>query len=257
MRIDKNLKVVGVFGSNTTSPPEVKEAELVATELLAAEINRVGAVLLTGAEPQPHEYEERPRTVKDVGVYALRDRGAGQSAIWVGVARDDLARAPRDHRTRGVVVTPGWDHRRNFVEACLCDAAIAVGGTSPGTASEALFCLYLGRPLALAVAHGSAVTNETPHELRSCIGNRVKPEGDRLAVDVGISGAYAWAETTTQRVKQWSLPTDEASAARLVDKLLATASKLEPRPDFEDFVDEETWDSYVREAIEAAGRWPV
>jgi hypothetical protein len=255
MVIDPELTVIGVFGSNTTKPGEVKDAELAAVELLAAEINRAGALLLTGAEPKENQYEERPDTVKDVAVYALRNSGAGPSAIWVGVARKDHAQVSRDHRTRGVVVTPGWDHRRNFVEACLCDAAIAVGGNSPGTASEALFCLYLGRPLTL-VAHRSGGTQVSPRELRRRIGTRVRSEGDRLFVDIGIAGAYAWAETTSERVKERPLPTDEAGAARLVEKLLAKAPRHEPRPDFKRLLDTSTWNDYVADARQAAGRLP-
>jgi len=254
MVIDTTLPVIGLFGSNMTKPLELKEAELAAAELLAVEINRAGAVLLTGAEPKPHEYEERPETVKDVSVYALRNSGAGRSAIWVGVARNDHALASRDHGAEGVVVTPGWGHRRNFVEACLCDAAIAVGGSSPGTAAEALFCLYLGRPLSL-VAQRSGGTQVTPLELKSRIGTRVRAEGDRLSVDIGVAGAYAWAETTSERVMERPLPADEAGAAGVVEKLLAKAPKHQPRPDFADFLDTSTWDDYVADSLRGAGRW--
>ena len=65
----------------------------------------------------------------------------------MGVANTEDAGRPAWRGGSSVVVQPGWGHRRNFVGACLCDVAVAIGASSHGTASEALFCLYLGRPL--------------------------------------------------------------------------------------------------------------
>jgi hypothetical protein len=253
MFIDPTIPVVAIFGSNSTTPPDRKEAELLAAELLAAAISRKGALLLSGAAPGPDQYDERPGTVKDVSAYALRAAGDGESAVWIGVANDDQARPPREHGASGVVVTPGWRDRRNFVEACLCDAAIAIGGTSPGTASEALFCLFLRRPLALVV-HGQADEDVTALELRSRIGRRVGPEGDRLAVDVGISEAFTWADTTSTCAKARPLPTDDHAADGIISRLLRQSKQ---RPDFESLVDEPAWDRYVRRALTTVGRWPA
>ncbi|MBD3925656.1 hypothetical protein IEZ26_13565 [Nocardioides cavernae] len=259
MFIDPTVPVVAIFGSNfgdPTTPPEVKDAELLAAELLAAAIHRAGALVLSGAGPRPDQYDERPGTVKDVSAYTLQNSGDGESAAWIGVANAGEARAPRDHGTSGVVVTPGWRDRRNFVEACLCDAAIAVGGTSPGTASEALFSRFLRRRLTVVV-DGPPGEDLTAGELRARIGNRVDAKGDGLAVDVGIKAAYRWAGITHKRVRQWSLPTDDATADRVVARLLKRSSLHQPRPDFEMLIDEPTWDRYVRQALISADRWPA
>ena len=258
MFIDPTIPVVAIFGSNYsqgTTPRETREAELLAAELLAVAIRKAGALVLSGAAPGPDEYDTKPGTIKDVCAYTLQNSGDGESAVWIGVANARKAQAVRDHRTSGVVVAPGWRHRRNFVEACLCDAAIAVGGTTAGTASEALFCRFLRRPLTVVV-HGSPAEDLTASELRARIVDRVDAEGDRLAVDIGINAAYRWAEISHKRVKQRSLPTDGATADRAVAKLLRKASLHQPRPDFEALVDEPAWDRYVREALTAAGRWP-
>ena len=253
---DPTLKIVGIFGSNSTTPPEVKEAELVAAELLAVAVHQAGAVLLSGAEPAPDEYFARPDTVKDMVVYALRNAVAGDGATWVGVANGAHARMPREHRSAGIIVTPGWKHRRNFVEACLCDAAIAIGGRSPGTASEALFCCFLHRPVALVAGKSAASAAVTVRELKSRIGGRVGPMGEG-AVDIGIAEAYAWAETANSGIEEAALPTDPASAERIVKLLLDTATEREPRPNFEVQVDELTWDRYVKAAVQSVGRWPL
>ena len=256
MFIDPTIPVVAIFGSNSTTPPRVKAAELDAAELLASAIRRAGALLLSGAGPGPDEYDKKPDTIKDVSAYTLQNSGDGESAAWIGVANAREARAPRDHRSSGVVVTPGWLHRRNFVEACLCDAAIAIGGTSPGTASEALFCRFLRRRLTVVV-NGPPGEDLTAGELRARIGHRVDAEGDRLAVDVGIKAAYRWAGITHKRVRIRSLPTDGATADRVVARLLRKFSLHQPRPDFETLVDEPAWDRYVREALQFADRWPA
>jgi hypothetical protein len=46
----------------------------------------------------------------------------------------------------GLVLRPGYGHRRNYVEAHLCDAAVVFPGAE-GTVSEMAFCLALCRPL--------------------------------------------------------------------------------------------------------------
>jgi hypothetical protein len=110
--INPTIKVIGIFGSNfgrdSTTPPEVKQAELVTAELLAEAIHRQGALVLSGAAPRPDQYVDKPGTVKDVAAYAVRDLGDRESAAWIGVANAGEAREPRDHGSSGVIVTPGW-----------------------------------------------------------------------------------------------------------------------------------------------------
>ncbi|MDR7254292.1 hypothetical protein J2X46_003285 [Nocardioides sp. BE266] len=252
MPIDPTLPVVAIFGSNfgdPAPPQEVMAAELLAAELLAAAIHRAGALVLCGAAPVD-PYDDKPDTVKDRAAYTLRDSGDGERAAWIGVASSGKARAPLDHGTSGVVVTPGGRHRRNFVEACLCDAAVAIGGTSPGTASEALFSRYLRRRVAL-VAHQPDPAR-TLGDLRDRMGDRVLPKGDRQVLDRGIARALRWAEASTKHIKERALPTDDASADQIVAKLLRNLEIRQPRPDYPTLVDESTWDDYLRLALVTA-----
>ena len=256
MPIDHALPVIAVFGSNSTQPPQLKDAELIAAELLAAEIVRAGAVLLTGAEPPREGYSKRPTTVKDVALYAAAQCAShGSPPAWIGVANRTVAARPQWHGRQTVVLTPGWDDRRNFVEAALCDAALAIGGTSQGTASEALFSLYFGRRLIIVNQDPSAV-DASPRALKRCIGRKVEPVGTRLAVDRGIQGAYEWAKTSNQAVDVQSLPADNKAAARLVGRLLTPDLNYGPRPDIERLVDEKSWDDFVTLALPADARLP-
>ncbi len=257
LELDKKQPVIGVFGSDTKTAAERKAVELLAVEINRArvETNRARAVLLSGAQPRSDEYKQAPEPVKDLAVYSLRHVGAGPSATWLGVARESDVEAPREHPYGGFVVTPGWGHRRNFVEACLCDAAIAFGATSPGTASEALFCLFLGRPLVVVGSQppGTAIT---ARELKGRIGSRVGPEGRSLAVDIGIAEAFAWAETTPDQVTTRSLPVDATSAADIMVDLLEPSPWRKPRPELDRLADEASWDHYVKKSLKAAHRWP-
>lgn len=257
MAVDPARPVIGVFGSGTKSDDERD-----AVERISQAINRAGAIVLSGAEPPSNGYPVRPKPVKDLAVYALRGVPDWPSVLWVGVANHDDSDKPVPHGTRGLVVTPGWAHRRNFVEAAMCDAAFAVEATTEGTASEALYCLYFGRPLSLVVG-GPAGSRVTPRELRNRIGTRVKPKGDKWAVDVGITQALIWAGSSSERVRTRPLPADDASAEGLVAKLLAGVAKLHrpaadraPGRPFEHLAHNDGWDSYVRGALDDAGRWP-
>jgi hypothetical protein len=162
MSINHDQPVIGVFASAIGD-----ERERDAVVLLAASIHQAGAVLLAGAEPPDGGYPEEPEPtdVKDVAVHALRDLTSEQDVLWIGVGRHDHAHDPKPYGDKGIVVTPGWDHRRNFIEAAICDAAFAVGATSPGTASEVLSCLYLSRPVTVVSRTPGAVA---AHRAPSC-----------------------------------------------------------------------------------------
>ena len=131
MPIDEERAVIAIFGANDPA-----EGELPAARALGEQVARLGAVLLTGGDGSDHD------TVKDGALLAADTlRTPDDPATWVGVRNREQAAPPEWRRPHAVVVTPGWGHRRNFVEACLCDAAIVIGASSPGAASEALFCL--------------------------------------------------------------------------------------------------------------------
>jgi predicted Rossmann-fold nucleotide-binding protein len=242
MRIENDAAVVAVFGGNAPS-----QDELAAACLLGAELGRSDAVLLTGGDGSD------PSTVKDAAILAADDAATPDNpAAWVGVRNAPAAAAPEPRGPRSVVVTPGGRHRRNFVEACLCDAAIAISG-GPGTASEALFSLYLGRPVVIVGAASAAAMDAGA--LRDAALRRIGcPRRPSLGVELGICGAYAWADNPDAHAEARPLPLHADSAADLLIGLRSRISDPSPRPDFDSLVDEAAWDSYVRTALRDAGR---
>ena len=71
--------------------------------------------------------------------------GAG-SKPWVGVDPNGPI-VPLKKKLGGRVIQTGLGDKRNYVEASMCDAAIALPGRK-GTVSEVTSCLSLGRPVA-------------------------------------------------------------------------------------------------------------
>jgi hypothetical protein len=193
--------VVAVFGSNTPLP-----GELEAARFLAAAIAAEGATLLTGGDGSD------PSTVKDAAIITAR---AIPSAGWIGVLNGPEAADPETVGSHGLLVTPGTGHRRNFVEACLCDAAIAIGH-SPGTSSEALFAMFLRRPVILVDAHPV----EMPHLRRIALERVAKPHNPSTTLDRGIAHAYHWAKTSDHTPEHRGLPLDAWHAAGLVRGLI-------------------------------------
>ncbi|MHA7291348.1 SLOG cluster 4 domain-containing protein [Arthrobacter sp. MDT3-24] len=245
MPIDPALRVIAVFGSNSPN-----DQELAAAKLIGAQISKAGAVLMTGGDLQV----DQTGSVKNAAILAAsKVESKGRSASWIGVANESQAAKPQWRGPRSLVVTPGWRHRRNLVEACLCDAAIAIGVTSAGTASEALFSLYLGRPLVVAGDIPEAERNA--QRLYHCAATRIPPPQYRaMAIDRGILGAYTWASETDAVFDVQPLPVDAASASSLAKRLLDQITQHSPRPDFDELVGEANWDRFVMKALRAAGR---
>lgn len=238
MHIDPALPLFAVFGANDPS-----DDELFAARLIGAAVNARGAVLLTGGDGSD------PDTVKDAAIDAANRGGTGDSPpIWMGVANTEVAGPPAWHGESSVVVKPGWGHRRNFVEACLCDVAVALGASSRGTASEALFCLYLGRPLIIL---GDASTDDVAApRLRESAQKRICALDEPvLAVDRGIADAYAWAAAPDASARAWKRPQSPASAEELVATLLMSRKQPSPRLDIDTTVDESLWDAYVEKCL--------
>ncbi len=238
MHIDPALPVVAVFGANDPS-----DNELFAARLLGAAVNARGAVLLTGGDGSD------PDTVKDAAIDAADRAGSEDSPpIWMGVANTGVAGRPVWRGESAVVVRPGWGHRRNFVGACLCDVAVAVGASSAGTASEALFCLYLGRPLIIL---GDASKGDVAAPgLRESAQQRISALDDPvLAVDRGIADAYRWAAAPDASARVSPLPQSPACADDLVVTLLKRVTRPSPRLDIDTTVDEPRWDAYVEKCL--------
>ena len=238
MHIDPALPLFAVFGAN-----EPSEAELVAARLIGAAVNARGAVLLTGGDGSD------PGTVKDAAIDAANRAGTEDAPpTWIGVANTEHADRPVWHGESSVVVQPGCGHRRNLVEACLCDVAVALGASSRGTASEALFCLYLGRPLIIL---GDASEDDVAApRLRESAQQRISALDEPvLAVDRGIADAYGWASTPDASARVWPLPQSPASAEDLVATLLTHLKRPSPRLDIDTTVDEPLWDAYVENCL--------
>jgi hypothetical protein len=243
MHIDPELPVFAVFGANDPS-----DDELFAARLIGAAVNVRGAVLLTGGVGSALD------TVKDAALDAANRAGSEDSPpTWMGVTNTEAAGAPVWHGESSVVVQPGWGHRRNFVEACLCDVAVALGASSPGTTSEALFGLYLGRPLIIL---GDASTDDVaPPRLRESAQLRIGALHEPvLAVDRGIADAYRWAATPDVSARVWPLPRSPASAEDLVATLLRHVKQPSPRLDIDTTVDEPRWNAYVEKCLDLPRR---
>ncbi len=69
--------------------------------------------------------------------------GVGPSS-WIGVERAD--RIDTAKPGNGFIIYTDLGHKRNYLEACLCDAAIGLSG-GDGTVSEVTFSLALQRPV--------------------------------------------------------------------------------------------------------------
>lgn len=250
MAINHDQPVIGVFGSGISDP-----RERAAVVVLAEAIHRAGAVLLSGAEPPEGGFPDtpKPKDVKDVAVWALRDFSTVHHVLWVGVGRHDHARAPKTYGDEGIVVRPAWDHRRNFIEAAICDAAFAVGATTAGTASEVLCCLYLGRPV--TVVSQRPDVDLSAAALMGTTGTRIDARGKRRSVDIGVAGTLDWAGRTDSKVTTVALPTDATGADTLVKNLKDSLPGDRVRHAFEVVTDKDGWDRYLREELTAARRW--
>lgn len=261
-KIDPGLPVIAVFGPNMTA-----ELGSRAARLLGGAINRLGGVLLTGGDLPTNGYPTCPRPVKDAAIYGADEAGsAEQPATWVGVANTKQAAAAAPRGPASVLLTPGWRDRRNLVEACLCDAAIAVvappetdhhgSSISEGTASEALFTLFLGRPL-FVVGTNLGDVDLSPKALKKLAITRVQSAGSEQAIDKGIVAAYTWAGVADRQPVTKSLPADELSASDMVAELLELLRQRTQRALPLDLVDEPGWNRYVENELRASALWTL
>jgi predicted Rossmann-fold nucleotide-binding protein len=128
-RVIRSKRVIAVFGGSGKPPREVLDC----AEKLGSVITARGHLLLTGGTGPGKD------SVKAVAI-----TGAGP-APWVGVAQDGPIRACEEHG--GLVIRTGLGDKRNYLEACICDAAVALPGRD-GTVSEVTSSLSLSRPVA-------------------------------------------------------------------------------------------------------------
>lgn len=129
--------IVAVFGGNGD---HVDKDVLSFAEKLGGDITRRGHILLTGGDGPPDPSGEGEDEVKRRAI-----RGA-QSRPWIGVLQSGAIDHREEHST--FIVKSGLKHKRNYLEAFLCDVAVGLVG-GPGTLSEVVFALSLGRPVVL------------------------------------------------------------------------------------------------------------
>ena len=234
----RSSPIVAVFGGNDPSGEE-----LAAARLLGAAVHQTDGVLLTGGR------DVIRHTVKDAAVLsAVAVADPQDSEVWIGVARTEQVEPP-EHRSHGIILKPGGMDRRNFVEACLCDAAIAIG-TSLGTSSEALFALYLRRRVTLVGFTPVGRIGPTAEALLDHARERVEePVNPRNPVEEGIASAYRWARAPNGRVLHRRLPTDPAEALRIVNVVRGNGA-VRARPNFGALRDQRSWDAFISQSLE-------
>jgi predicted Rossmann-fold nucleotide-binding protein len=130
----RRISIIAVFGSNEHLP---------SAESVGCEVARRGSILLTGGIGINED------AVKEKAIAGAKDAARNFKAFapWIGVARDKR-RGDSNKSEDSLVIHPGFNHKRNYIEACLCDVAIAFEGGG-GTLSEVIFCLSLGKPVVL------------------------------------------------------------------------------------------------------------
>jgi predicted Rossmann-fold nucleotide-binding protein len=128
-------KIIAVFGPSGPNTLSVTASSL--GEQIAA-----NDILLTGGTGVPD------KSVKEQAIVgAERAIGAGSAGRWIGVPKAGNLTVSSSRR-HGFLVKTGYRNERNYINALLCDSAIALKGGA-GTDSEVAFCLLLGRPVIL------------------------------------------------------------------------------------------------------------
>ena len=125
--------VVAIYGGGDNSLPEAAER---VGRLIAEKTNWI---VFTGASWP----DRRSSAVKHRALVGPHDLGRP----WMGLpqAKDQLSDTPDP---KGFVFKTPLGHKRNYLEALLCDGAFAFPGGS-GTLSEAVATLCLGKPVIL------------------------------------------------------------------------------------------------------------
>lgn len=235
--------LIAVFGSNRPSDNEPEAARL-----FGRAIARQGAIVLTGGT-----WINPATQIKDIAIVAAGESNTTADApVWIGVANEPSP-APWIESHRGGVLTPGGNHERNFVEACLCHAAIAIGA-SDGTSSEAIFALYLNRPVALVNVPNTAGREATMRTLKTAAINRINSTEHGDPVRRGIRQAYRWADRPDNDFWCQPLPRTDEDADAIVKKLLGTIGQVEDRPAWHTLDNTRAWAAFVEASMTAAGR---
>lgn len=127
--------VIALFGSSGGNSKQTLQR----AESLGRAVSAYDAILLTGGTG-PAEEPVKNRAIR--GALTL------DSGCWVGVDRTRGSLAEGGAEGRGYAIKSTLNHQRNYLEAWLADAAIALKG-GEGTMSEITACLLEKRPVAL------------------------------------------------------------------------------------------------------------
>lgn len=204
---------------------------------LGAEVARLDAVVLTGGgrgAPAPAVTESAL-----AGAEAAR-REHGVLAARVGVLGRRHHRVVAEVDDDGTRIVLGLDvgDRRNYLNAHLCDVALALRG-GDGTTSEVAFCLALGRPVVLVGDWQDSFPlsrSRAAYEgfLRGARRRVPEQHGDHLDRLVGEAYAALDRAGTYEHVahRGW-----DTAAAELVDVALAALAPVGPRGAFPDLRD--------------------
>jgi len=216
MRIPRTRPVIGVFGSS--DPETVELAEEIGYQIAAR-----SCVLLTGGTGRGRD------RVKDRAILGAKRAGQkGYVAAWVGVERTKR-HEDSERDGSGLILRPGYEHKRNYVEAHLCDAAIALPG-GEGTASEAAFCLVLRRPIVLVGPKWVADYRLSVENNAVAVGRFRKDTMERMSsheqespLDTAIADAYR--SLTLPAARYLPLP-DQTGAGPIVECVLDLVDRM-------------------------------
>ncbi len=128
--------IIGVFGGSSNVPRDVLD--------LAADVSRRIAendIVLCGATAAQEGGVPAATKIK----FAAAAAAGGNP--WLGIGQGNGFEV-RPRKAAGFSFDTGLGNARNFLEAYLCDGAIALPGGA-GTQSEVIFCLLLQRPVVL------------------------------------------------------------------------------------------------------------
>ncbi|MER8524177.1 hypothetical protein NKH56_33620 [Mesorhizobium sp. M1076] len=133
MKKEMRAPIIAVFGSGQLIDQAIS---------IGREVARANAILLTGGSG-----------VEDGTVKGAAINGAeAEGGRWIGVLRhvcnDGFPGPSAKRKNFGLILEPRLGHRRNYLEACLCDVAIALKG-GKGTISEVVACASLEKPVVL------------------------------------------------------------------------------------------------------------
>jgi predicted Rossmann-fold nucleotide-binding protein len=165
-------RIIAVFGG--TRPPPPSEV-LACAEQLGRAITDARHVLLSGGTG-PDNSSVKGRAIT----------GAG-SKRWVGVVQSGPVRV--EPKNGGLVIWTGLGDRRNYLEASMCDAAIALPG-GDGTVSEVASALSLGRPVAF-VGNWRAEVNLDASDISTVLEDMVDRTRRRFGNPTGTDGIDA------------------------------------------------------------------